>query len=171
MTWLWGRSWHALAGSQFWKDTAVFVVEDDAQDGPDHVDCHRTVALVASPYNRRGYVDSTMYSTSSMLRTMELILGLPPMTQYDASATPMWASFQAKPDLRPYKALAASFPIDELNTASTYGAERSLALSLDEADQVPAGVMNDILWKSIRGADSPVPPRKVAAFVRERKDD
>src|SRR5208283_1455667 len=110
-----GRLVEAVTNSPYWKDTAIFVVEDDAQDGPDHVDCHRTVALVVSPFNRRGQVDSTMYSTSSMLRTMELILGLHPMTQYDASATPMWASFRAEPDLRPYKALPASSPIDEMN--------------------------------------------------------
>ena len=103
----------AISHSRFWKHTAVFVVEDDAQSGPDHVDCHRTVALVASPYVRRHWVDSTMYSTSGMLRTMELILGVPPLTQYDAAATPMWAAFQQQPDLRPYDCLPAQVPLDE----------------------------------------------------------
>ena len=108
-----GKMIEAISHSRFWKQTAVFVVEDDAQNGPDHVDCHRTVALVASPYVRRHSVDSTMYSTSSMLRTMELILGLPPLTQYDAAATPMWATFQQQSDLRPYDCLAARVPLDK----------------------------------------------------------
>ena len=95
----------AVSHSKFWPQTAVFVLEDDAQNGPDHVDAHRSIAFVASPYAKRGAVDSTMYSTSSMLRTMELILGLEPMTQFDAAATPMFNSFQAQPDLRPYDAL------------------------------------------------------------------
>jgi hypothetical protein len=162
-----GKIVEAISNSRFWKSTVICVVEDDAQNGPDHVDCHRTIALVVSPFNRRGMVDSTMYSTSSMLRTMELILGLRPLTQYDAAATPMWAAFQAEPDARPYKAMPAQVPIDEKNMASAYGAQRSLALALDEADEAPDDVLNEILWKSIQGADRPVPPRKVAAFVRE----
>ena len=98
-----GKLVEAVSQSKFWSETAIFVIEDDTQDGPDHVDVHRSVALVVSPYTKRRYVDSTMYSSSSLLRTMELILGLPPMTQYDAAATPMWASFQAKP-ITPYRA-------------------------------------------------------------------
>ena len=102
-----GRVVEAISHSKFWPQTAVFVVEDDAQNGPDHVDAHRTVALVISPYTKRAYVDSTMYSTTSMLRTIELILGLQPMSQFDAAATPMFHSFQTVADLRPYTAVAA----------------------------------------------------------------
>src|SRR4029079_3649886 len=91
-----GKMVEAISKSRFWKETAIFVVEDDAQNGPDHIDCHRTVALAISPYIKRGQVDSTMYSTSSMLRTMEELLGLPPLTQYDAAATPMWPAFHAE---------------------------------------------------------------------------
>ena len=101
-----GQLVEAVSHSKFWPQTAIFVVEDDAQNGPDHVDAHRTTAFVISPYTKRGAVDSTMYSTSSMLRTMELILGLKPMSQFDAAATPMFNSFQATPDLRPYQAAA-----------------------------------------------------------------
>ena len=90
-----GRLVEAVSHSKFWAQTAIFVVEDDAQNGPDHVDAHRSIAFVISPHARRGAVDSTMYSTSSMLRTMELILGLKPMSQFDAAATPMFNSFQA----------------------------------------------------------------------------
>jgi hypothetical protein len=95
----------AVSRSKFWPQTAIFVVEDDAQNGPDHVDAHRTIAFVIGPHVRRGAVDSTLYSTCSMLRTMELILGLKPLTQFDAAARPMYASFQAEPDLRPFTAL------------------------------------------------------------------
>jgi DNA-binding beta-propeller fold protein YncE len=163
-----GRMLEAISHSKFWPQTAVFVVEDDAQNGPDHVDCHRTVALVASPFLRRGFVDKSMYSTSSMLRTMELILGLPPLTQYDAAALPMWAAFQSKPDLLPYSAAPAVIPLDELNTAAAYGADQSLKLTLEEADTAPDGVYNEILWRAIKGHDVPLPPRKIAAFVMER---
>jgi len=163
-----GRIIEAISNSRFWPRTAVFVVEDDAQNGPDHVDCHRTVALVASPYLRRGFVDQSMYSSSSMLRTMELILGLQPLTQYDAAAPPMWAAFQSKPDLRPFTALPAEIPLDELNTADAYGARRSMQLTLEEADTADDSVYNEILWRAIKGRDAPLPPRNVAAFVRER---
>ena len=98
-------------------------MEDDAQNGPDHVDAHRTTAFVISPYTKRGAVDSTMYSTSSMLRTMELILGLKPMSQFDAAATPMFNSFQATPDLRPYQALPANVDLEERNSAHAWGGQ------------------------------------------------
>src|SRR6185437_5806963 len=100
-----GRVVEGLSKSRFWPQLAIFVVEDDAQNGSDHVDAHRTVALAISPYIKKHSVDSTMYSTSSMLRTMELILGLEPMSQFDAAARPMYHSFQSKPDLSPYKHL------------------------------------------------------------------
>jgi len=99
---------------------------------------------------------------------MELILGLPPLTQFDAAATPMWASFQATPDLRPYKVRMALVPLDERNSASAFGARRSMQLVLDEADAAPDDELNEILWKAIKGRDSPMPPRKVAAFVSGR---
>ena len=92
-----GKIVAAASRSRFWKEMAIFVVEDDSQNGPDHVDCHRTVALVASPWARRGIVDSTHYTQVGMVRTIELILGLPPMTQYDAAATPMFGCFQKQP--------------------------------------------------------------------------
>src|SRR5262249_50362125 len=98
-----GRVVEAVSKSKFWKETAIFVLEDDAQNGSDHVDAHRTVALVISPYTKRGVVDSSLYSTTSMLRTIELILGLKPMSQFDAAARPMYYSFQEKPDQRTYQ--------------------------------------------------------------------
>jgi hypothetical protein len=163
-----GRIVETIAHSPVWKESAIFVIEDDAQNGSDHIDCHRTVGLVVSPYTHKHGVDKTMYSTSSMLKTMELILGLPPMTQYDAAATPMWASFQSKPDLTTYEAKPNRIPLDEKNTAHAFGARRSLELALDEADEAPEQELNEIIWKSVRGASSEMPPRRVAAFVLER---
>ncbi|MBC7924363.1 MAG: hypothetical protein H7039_01780, partial [Bryobacteraceae bacterium] len=129
----------------------------DAQDGSDHVDARRTVALVASPYARRGAVDSTLYTTSSMLRTMELMLGLPPMSQYDASATPMYASFGVKPDLTPYTHRKPEIDVNEKNTTMAWGAGKSLEMNLDEVDAAPMFALNEIIWKSVKGADSPMP--------------
>ena len=110
-----------LSHSKFWPRTAIFVVEDDAQNGPDHVDAHRTVAYVMSPYTKRHQTDSTMYSTASMLRTMELILGLKPLSQFDAAAAPMFNSFQPLPDLRPYHRSSPSPQISTKRTASPPG--------------------------------------------------
>lgn len=131
-----GRFIEAVSHSKFWKEMAIFVVEDDAQNGSDHVDAHRTVALVISPYTKRHYVDSSFYSTSSMLRTMELILGIPPMTQFDAAALPMYASFQARPDLAPYKHLPPNIDLNEKNSSSGWGAKVSEKLDFSEADAV-----------------------------------
>src|SRR5439155_18126066 len=111
-----GQFVEGISKSKFWKETAIFVVEDDAQNGPDHVDAHRTVALVISPWTKRKYVDSSMYSTASMLRTMELILWLKPMSQFDAAARPMYQSFQAKADETPYEHVVPQVDLTEKNT-------------------------------------------------------
>ncbi len=150
-----GRVVEAISKSRYWKESAVFVLEDDAQNGPDHVDSHRSVALVISPYVRRGAVDSTLYTTSGMLRTIELILGLPPMSQYDAAASP-----NARREAR--------VPLEEKNDALAWGAAASVAMDLEEADLAPEGELNEILWKSVRGAHSPMPPPVRGAFVRPR---
>jgi hypothetical protein len=143
--------------SKYWPETAIFIIEDDAQDGPDHVDARRTVGLVVSPYTKRGFVDSSLYTTSSFLRTMELLLGLPPMTQYDAAAPPMYASFHTKPDLRPYTAIAAKIDVNEKNTQTAWGAKESMEMDLDEVDRAPMFVLNEIIWKSVKGANSEMP--------------
>jgi hypothetical protein len=158
-----GQIIEAVSHSRFWPETAVFIVEDDAQNGPDHVDAHRTVAFVISPYVKRATVDSTMYSTSSMLRTMELLLGLQPMSQYDAAATPMFNSFQVKPDLRPYDALRPAVDLEERNSNLAWGNEIKMDFSKeDAADDL---LLNEVIWRSIRGADNPMPPPVRAAFV------
>src|SRR6202162_4276997 len=156
----------AISTSRYWKDSAIFVLEDDAQNGPDHVDAHRSVALVASPWARRGAVDSTLLTTCGMLRTIELVLGLAPMSQCDASAAPMYRAFQSKPDLAPYRRREARVPVDEMNDPAAPGAKASLLMNLDEADRVPDIAANEILWKPVRGQACPMPPPVRAAFVR-----
>jgi YVTN family beta-propeller protein len=147
-----------VSHSKYWPTTAIFIIEDDAQDGPDHVDARRTVGLVISPYIKRGTLDSTLYTTSSMLRSMELLLGLPPMSQYDAAATPMYASFAKEPDLRPYNALPAQVDLNAKNTAKSYGASASLKMDFSNEDRAPMHLLNEIIWKSVRGTDAPMPP-------------
>jgi YVTN family beta-propeller protein len=161
----------AISRSPYWKDSAIFVLEDDAQNGPDHVDAHRSVALVASPYARRRVVDSEFATTCGMLRTIELILKLPPMSQCDAAAAPMYGAFQSKPDPAPYRRREARVPIDEMNDPASPQARASLSLDLEEADRVPDIAGNEILWKAVRGEDCPMPPPVRAAFVRPLRDD
>jgi hypothetical protein len=163
-----GRLVEAVSHSTYWKNTAIFSVEDDAQNGPDHVDAHRTEALVISAYTKRHFVDSTLYSTSSMLRTIELILGLPPMSQFDAAATPMWNSFTLSADLTPYNALPAGVSLDEKNPDNAPGAERSRAMNFSKEDSAPDVELNEIIWKSIKGADSEMPAPVRAAWVRPK---
>ena len=155
-----------LSASQFWADTAVFVIEDDAQNGPDHVDAHRVVALVISPYTKRKHVDSTMYSTASLLRTMELILGLKPMSQFDAAARPMYHSFTAKPDLAKYKTEQPKTDLDAVNKLGVFGAAQSEKFDLTKEDQADDLLFNEVIWKSVKGAKSQLPgPVRAGFFV------
>lgn len=161
-----GRIVEAISKSKYWPKIAIFVIEDDAQNGPDHVDAHRTVGLVISPYVKRGSLDSTQYQTVSMIRTIELILGLPPLSQFDAAARPMFACFTATPDLRPYEAAPARISLNEVNTPLAYGAERSAKMDFSEYDRIDDFELNEILWRSIKGEHAPIPPavRRAIAF-------
>lgn len=156
----------AVSHSKFWAETAIFVLEDDAQNGPDHVDAHRMPALVISPWTKRGAVDSTLYSTTSMLRTMELILGLQPMSQFDAAATPMWASFENRANPAPYTARAANVDLEARNTKLAWGARQSQRMDFSEPDKVDDIVLNEVVWRSVRGGDSPMPAPVRAAFFK-----
>ncbi len=147
----------AVSKSRFWSSTAIFVLEDDAQNGPDHVDSHRSPAFLISPYVKHKVVDSTMYNTASMLRTMELILGLRPMTQFDAAARPMSAAFQPGADPTPYEAEKPRVPLDERNPKHTATAERSSRLDFRGEDRADADELNDILWLAIKGVHAPPP--------------
>jgi hypothetical protein len=165
-----GRLIEAISHSKFWRESAVFILEDDAQNGPDHVDAHRSVLLAVSPFSRRGVVDSTLYTTSGVLRTMELILGIQPMSQYDAAATPMYNAFQTTPALAPYSHLPARVPLDEMNDWNSPGAVASLRMNLRDADMAPELELNQIIWQSVRGAGSVMPPPRRTAFVRSIAD-
>ncbi|MFO7975121.1 MAG: bifunctional YncE family protein/alkaline phosphatase family protein [Candidatus Hydrogenedentota bacterium] len=146
-----------VSHSKYWPEVAIFVIEDDAQDGPDHVDARRTIGFVISPYVRRGTVDSTFYTTCSLLRTMELILGLQPMSQYDAAANAMFACFTDKPDLTPYDHIEPKIDIHELNTKTAWGAEESRKMDFSDYDRTPMFPLNEIVWKSVKGPDSEMP--------------
>lgn len=163
----------AVSHSKIWPQTAIFVLEDDAQNGPDHVDAHRSPAFVISPYTRRGAVDSTMYSTTSMLHTMELILGLKPMTQFDAAATPMYNAFDKWANLKPFDALPPGVNLDARNIAMNRDAETSGKQDFSKADAVDDQLLNELIWRAVRGQDSVMPAPVRAAFVmaQPKKDD
>jgi YVTN family beta-propeller protein len=169
-----GRLVDHISHSPIWSQSAIFVLEDDAQDGPDHVDAHRSPAYVISPWIKHTSVDHTLYSTSAILRTMELILGLPPMSQYDAAATPLFNSFTAAPDTTAYNAVPANIDLNRRNTAMTPSAILSAHFDLTRADAVPDGLLNEVLWKAVKGENSVVPAPRRSAFVKGKarsKDD
>ncbi len=165
-----GRLVDAVTKSKFWPHTAIFVLEDDAQNGPDHIDAHRSPAFVISPYARHAAVDSHMYSTSSMLHTIELLLGLQPMSQFDAAARPMLAAFQPDPDLTPYTARPAQVSLEEKNTILSFGYRASEKMDFTREDAIDDRKLNDLLWHAIRGPASRPPAPRRAAFVFTAKE-
>jgi hypothetical protein len=160
-----GRIVEGLSRSPFWKDMAVFVIEDDPQAGWDHVSGYRTTAYVASPYAKRGQVVSTQYNTTSIVRTIEQILGLPPMNQLDASAVPMWDAFTDTPDTRPFAAVPANVALDEMNPQPRAIADpvlrrdalASARMNFREVDKAPEDALNRILWRAAKGPREPYP--------------
>jgi YVTN family beta-propeller protein len=168
-----GRFIEHLSHSPVWKESVVFILEDDAQNGPDHVDAHRSPAFIIGPYVKRNAVVSTMYSTSGFLRTMELILGLPPMSQYDAAAVPLYACFTNTPDLTPYTVKPANIDLDRRNLEVNESSKRSAAFNLRKEDAVPDLDLNEVIWKSVKGEKSVMPAPKRSAFVileKKKKD-
>lgn len=152
-----GKLVDTVSHSAAWKDTAIFVTEDDAQNGADHVDAHRTLGMVISPYTQTGKVDSTFYSTASMVRTIGLIAGIQPLTQFDAYATPMSASFTAKPDNAAYTAVRPSYDMKAINGATAPMARQSSVQDTTKEDQINEQEFNESVWKSVKGNDSAVP--------------
>lgn len=152
-----GKLVDTVSHSSIWKDTAIFVTEDDAQNGSDHVDAHRTLALAISPYTQTGKVDSTFYSTASMVRTIGLITGLKPLTQFDAFATPMSASFTANPNTAPYTAIKPGYDMTTVNGADAPMAKLSGAQDTTSEDKINEQAYNQAIWKSVRGAGSAMP--------------
>ena len=162
-----GRIVEAISNSaMYWKDSAVFVLEDDAQAGPDHVDSHRSVLLVASPFAKRGAIDHTLYTTSGVLRTIELILGIAPMSQYDAAAAPLYNAFTGTPNLGAFTRLTPRVALDEKNSPSAFGSILSSKMDFSIEDRAPEGLLNEILWRSVKGATSLMPPPRRSVLVR-----
>jgi len=163
-----------LSHSPIWKESVVFVLEDDAQNGSDHVDAHRSPVYVAGPYVKRDAVVHGMYSTSGVLRTIELILGLPPMSQYDAAAMPLFECFTATPNLTPYNLKPAQVDLEKRNIAVNKSSKISETFNLANEDKVPDLLLNEVIWKGVKGEDSVMPAPRRSAFVileQKKKDD
>ena len=160
----------ALSKSSIWNQTAVFILEDDAQNGADHVDAHRSTAYVAGGFVKRGVVDHTPYTTSSMLRTMELILGMGPMTQYDAAATPMWRCFDNTAKPFEFKAILPDVDMNKRNTAINEWQKRSEKFNFAKEDANNDIEFNKVLWHAIKG-NVPFPGPKRAAFLKLKEED
>jgi len=178
-----GRMVEEVSNSPYWKDTAIFVLEDDAQDGPDHVDAHRSPAFVISAYNRKGALVHDFHSTVSLIRTMEICLGLPPMNFLDANAAPI-DIFTDQPDFTPYRAILPDVALDNLfpPIKVTAAMRRYMKLTdeqnLEYADMANPRQLNEIIWFSVRGEKSPMPEiARLPAFdlitagIREDDED
>jgi len=164
--WAVGKFVEYLSKSSIWKETAIFILEDDAQNGPDHVDAHRSTAYLAGGFVKRNFIDHTMYSTSGMLRTIELILGLPPMSQYDAAAEPMWCCFSATPNLSPFISLPANISLSTKNEKDTKSARLSKTFDFSQEDRVPDLLFSQVIWKAVKGENSKMPAPVRSAFVK-----
>ena len=152
-----GRLVEAVSHSPDWSSTAIFVIEDDAQNGPDHVDEQRAPFLLISPFAAGG-MQHTAYTQASVLRTIELVLDLPPMSAYDAGARPLGGAFGAHADPKPFAAQPAGVDLEQRNTRAAYRAGDSARLDFADADRVDDGTLNDILWHAVKGAHATPPP-------------
>lgn len=160
-----GRFLEHLSKSSIWKESVVFILEDDAQNGPDHIDAHRSPVFVAGPYVKRNAVIHDMYSTSGVLRTIELILGLPPMSQYDAAALPLYKCFTNEIDTSVYINKPALVSLDKHNLADNKSSQQSGKFNFAKADAVPDFELNEIIWKSVKGENAKMPAPNRSAFV------
>ena len=162
-----------LSNSPVWKESVVIILEDDAQNGPDHVDAHRSPAYIAGPFVKRNFVDHASYTTSGMLRTIELILGIPPMSQYDAGAVPLWKCFTPIADYTAFKAVPAEIDLNDRNTVWNELSVRSSQFDFTKEDRAPDMELNEVIWKSIKGINSVMPAPKRAAFLKAsaKEDD
>ena len=169
--WAVGMFVEYLSKSPIWKETAIFIVEDDAQNGPDHVDAHRTTAYVAGGYVKRRYIDHTMYSTSSMLRTIELILGIPPMTQFDAAAEPMWRCFISTADMTVFNSVPANIDLNEKNVAVNKWQQKSETFDFTKEDAAPDLEFSEVIWVAVKGEHVPFPGPRRSAFLKKKEDE
>ncbi len=167
-----GKFLKHLSESPVWKESVVFILEDDAQNGPDHVDAHRSPIYIAGPYVKRNFLDHTPYATSGVLRTIELILGIPPMSQYDAAATPLWRCFTSTPDETSFISVPANIDLSERNLANNKLSKKSETFNFTKEDAINDTEFNEVLWKGIKGMNSEVPSPRRAAFLKVNpKDD
>jgi len=167
-----GRLVDTVSHSPYWASTAIFVVEDDSQAGPDHVDAHRMTAEVISPYTQHGRVDSTFYSTASVLRTIELLSGIAPMTQFDASAIPMFDAFSRNPNLAPYSAIKPPQSIlTQVNGADAPLGGQMAQQDFSHEDSVPEQLFNTAIWQSVKGSGSALPPAQHHVFTTPTAGD
>jgi len=155
-----------LSKSKIWNESVVFILEDDAQNGPDHVDAHRSPLYIVGPYVKRHFVDHTPYTTSGVLRTMELILGIAPMSQYDAAATPLWRCFTARADYTGFTALSSNVDLGEKNIAFNELSQRSESFDFSKEDRIPDLEFSEVIWKGVKGLKSIMPAPRRAAFVK-----
>jgi hypothetical protein len=160
-----------LSHSPIWNESAVFILEDDAQNGPDHVDAHRSTGYVAGGFVKEGFVDHTLYSTSSMLHTIELILGIPPMSQYDASATPMWRCFNNTAGHKPFTSKPCLVDLNDKNRDVSKWSELSDRFDFSKEDRAPDALFNEVIWRAVKGLESPCPAPVHAAFITAGKED
>jgi YVTN family beta-propeller protein len=155
-----------LSHSRVWKNSLIIIVEDDAQNGPDHVDAHRSTAYLAGGFVRKGFVDHTPYTTASLLRTIELILGLPPMSQYDASAVPVWRSMNKTPDHPAFNVRPCTIDLNSVNLAENKWQKKSEKFDFTKEDMISDRAFSEVIWKAVKGLDSPCPPSVSAAFYK-----
>jgi YVTN family beta-propeller protein len=161
-----------LSHSKLWATSLVVIVEDDAQNGPDHVDAHRSTAYLAGGYIKQGFVDHTAYTTTGLLRTIELILGLPPMTQYDAAAVPLWRCFNNTPDHPAFTARPSNIDLNLKNLAENKWQRKSEKFNFANEDRIDDREFNEVIWRAVKGLDSPCPPSvRAAFFVASEEED
>ncbi|MEP7107736.1 MAG: bifunctional YncE family protein/alkaline phosphatase family protein [Ferruginibacter sp.] len=162
-----------LTRSPVWKESVVFILEDDAQNGPDHVDAHRSPAYIVGPYVKRNFVDHSPYTTTGILRTIELILGIPPMSQYDAAATPLWRCFTSTPNFSGYRTIPSNINLADKNLVWNELSERSAKFDLSKEDRIPDNEFSEVIWKGVKGLHSTMPAPRRAAFIKvsEKKVD
>ncbi|UKJ06227.1 beta-propeller fold lactonase family protein [Solitalea lacus] len=159
-----------LSKSPIWKESLVIMLEDDAQNGADHVDAHRSTLYLAGPHVKKGFIDHTMYSTSSVLRTIELILGLPPMTQYDAAAPSLWRAFTANPDFSMYRHIPSNINLNDKNIAQSDAAKKSAFFDFTKVDNVSDFLFNEVLWQGLKGKPAPAPTHAAFIYIDKKKE-
>jgi hypothetical protein len=160
-----------LSKSPIWKESVVFIVEDDSQNGPDHVDAHRSTTYVAGGFVKNSFVDHTPYSTTSVLRTIELILGLPPMSQYDAAAEPMWRCFDSAANHPPFTHIPAKTNLFEKNVLQSEWQRKSELFNFSKEDLANEKELNEVIWFACKGTSTPCPPPVHAAFVATKETE